>query len=75
MINGSNKDAPASGRARLVAVTPSPLPPSTTEAQSGEAVVAAGAIESGPERMHWIVVPSITLVSALAGGAAAWLVR
>lgn len=74
MLNGSNKEAPVSNRARLVAVGTS-----SAALSAKEGATAPGADQpvkpSAPERMQWFVVPCITLGSALAGGAAAWLTR
>lgn len=74
MLNGSNKQAPASSRARLVAVGGNAAAPPLEEGASVQgAEQSAGS--SAPQRMQWFIVPCITLGSALAGGAAAWLIR
>lgn len=74
MLNGSKKDAPASSRARLVAISPA-ASPSAAEVEAGEVRANAAPTESGPKWTKWLLVPFLTLLSALAGGAAALLVR
>lgn len=74
MLNGSGKEAPASSRARLVAISPA-APAAAQEGEGAAGGVADTPIKSGPKRMQWFVIPALTLLSAIAGGAAAWVVR
>jgi hypothetical protein len=74
MLNGSKKDTPASSRARLVAISPA-ASPSVAEGEAGAAKAAPTPIKSDPKWTQWLLVPLLTLLSALAGGVAALLVR
>lgn len=74
MLNGSGKDTPASGRARLVAITPPPAA-SAQGASGGPPDLRADPIQSAPDRIRWIVLAAVTLLSAVAGAATVWLVR
>ena len=74
MLNGSNKDAPVASKARLVAVGP-PAGAARPKATPVDAAVIGELSQSHPKRMQWFVIPGITLASALAGGAAAWLMQ
>jgi hypothetical protein len=74
MLNGSKRDAPASNRARLVAISPA-ASPSAEEAEAGAAKAVGTPIQSDPKWTQWLLIPTLTLLSALVGGAAAWLVQ
>lgn len=74
MLNGSVKQAPASNRARLVAISPAADAP-VPEAEGPTAGSDAALTQSDPKRIHWSVIPALTLFSALAGAGSAWLVR
>lgn len=74
MLNGSKRNAPAANKARLIAISP----PAEAVAQGHEVRSAEAVGDSSkldPKRMQWFVIPLITLLSALAGGIAAWLLR
>ncbi len=74
MLNGSGKGAPAANRARLVAISPAAGGVSP-EGEAAAKVAADASTRLDPKRIHWSVIPAVTLLSALAGGASAWLVR
>lgn len=74
MLNGSGKEAPAANRARLVAISPA-AGGASSEGEAAAKAPANASTQLDPKRIHWSVVPAVTLLSALAGGASAWLVR
>lgn len=74
MLNGSKRNTPASSRARLVAISPA-ASPSVEEVEAGATADSGTPIQSEPKWTQWLLIPALALLSALAGGAAAWLVR
>jgi hypothetical protein len=64
----------AHNRARLVAMPPA-AGASPSEGGGAAAAAAAASSQLGPKPIHWSVIPVVTLLSAIAGGASAWLVR
>lgn len=74
MLNGTKRNAPVGNRARLIAISPA-VAPVAEEGEKAPGEAAGAADKSDPKWMRWLLIPLITLLSALFGGIAAWLLR